>query len=51
LKYWEIIADQLSKSGWSWGCTVAVDDVGRSIFVVDASLEDGRRFMSARTKN
>jgi hypothetical protein len=21
MKYWEIIADILSKAGWSWGCT------------------------------
>ena len=20
MKYWEIIADRLSKAGWSWGC-------------------------------
>jgi len=20
VKYWEIIADNLSKGGWSWGC-------------------------------
>jgi len=20
MKYWEIIADNLSKTGWSWGC-------------------------------
>jgi hypothetical protein len=20
VKYWEIIADKLSKAGWSWGC-------------------------------
>ena len=20
IKYWEIIADNLSKAGWSWGC-------------------------------
>jgi hypothetical protein len=25
LKYWEIIADNLSKAGWSWGCVSGVD--------------------------
>jgi len=25
VKYWEIIADNLSKAGWSWGCVSAVD--------------------------
>jgi len=24
-KYWEIIANNLSKAGWSWGCVPAVD--------------------------
>jgi len=23
VKYWEIIADDLSKAGWSWGCVSA----------------------------
>jgi len=25
LKDWEIIADNLSKAGWSWGCVSAID--------------------------
>jgi len=33
LKYWEIIADNLSKAGWSWGCVSAIDSNGRTIFV------------------
>jgi hypothetical protein len=28
VKYWEIIADNLSKDGWSWGCVSAVDSRG-----------------------
>jgi len=28
-KYWEIIADNLSKAGWSWGCVSALDSHGR----------------------
>jgi len=36
MKYWEIIADNLSKAGWSWGCVLAVDCRGRSILVADA---------------
>jgi hypothetical protein len=28
VKYWEIIADNLSKAGWSWGCVSAVDSSG-----------------------
>ena len=27
MKYWEIIADNLSKAGWSWGCVSVVDSV------------------------
>jgi hypothetical protein len=26
--YWEIIADNLSKAGWSWGCVSAIDSNG-----------------------
>jgi hypothetical protein len=25
MKYWEIIADNLSKAGWSWGCSYEID--------------------------
>jgi len=35
-KYWEIIADNLSKAGWSWGCVSGVDSCGRTMFVADA---------------
>ncbi len=24
VKYWEIIGDNLSKAGWSWGCISAI---------------------------
>jgi hypothetical protein len=36
LKYWEIIADNLSKAGWSLGWVSAVDSRGRTIFVANA---------------
>jgi len=45
MKYWEIIADNLSRSGWSWGCVSAVDSRGRTIFVADAHRGDGKRFV------
>jgi hypothetical protein len=32
-KYWEIIADNLSKAGWSWGCVSAIDSNGRTIWI------------------
>jgi hypothetical protein len=44
VKYWELIADNLSKAGWSWRCIVRVDSAGRDIFVVDAHC-DGKRFI------
>jgi hypothetical protein len=39
---WEIIADNLSKTGWSCGYVSAVDSQGRTIFVADAHRDDGR---------
>jgi hypothetical protein len=43
MKYLEIIADNLSKAGWSWGCVSALDCEGRTIFVADAHRGNGRR--------
>jgi hypothetical protein len=43
--YWEIIADNLSRAGWSWGWVSAVDSNGRTIFVADAHRDDGKRFV------
>jgi hypothetical protein len=31
VKYWEIIADRVSKAGWSLGWVTAVDSQGRTI--------------------
>jgi hypothetical protein len=45
MKYWEIIADNVGKAGWSWGCVSVVDSEGRTIWVVDAHRDDGRRFI------
>jgi len=41
----EIIADNLSKAGWSWGCASGVDSEGRRIWIVDAHRGDGKRFI------
>jgi hypothetical protein len=41
MKYWEIIANNLSKAGWSWGCVSAVDSCGRTIWIADAHRGDG----------
>lgn len=45
VKYWEIIADRLSASGWSWGMTTAYDTQAGKLFIVDAHRCDGRRFI------
>jgi hypothetical protein len=45
VKYWEIVADNLSKAGWSWGCVSALDLQGRTIWVADAHRDDGNRFI------
>jgi hypothetical protein len=45
LKDWEIIADNLSKAGWSWGCVSALDSRGRTIWIVDTHRDDGKRFV------
>ena len=44
-KSWEIIADNLSKAAWSWGCVATVNCEERTIYVVDADRDDGRRFV------
>ena len=45
VKYWEIIADNLSKAGWSWGYVSAVDSEGRTIWIADAHRDGGKRFI------
>jgi hypothetical protein len=45
MKYWEIIADNLSKASWSWGCVSAVTSEGRIIWVADAHRDNGKRFV------
>jgi hypothetical protein len=44
-RYWEIIADNLSKAGWSWGCVSALDLEGRTIWITDAHRDDGKRYV------
>src|SRR6266496_2361995 len=45
VKYWEIIGDNLSKAGWSWGCVSAVDSNARTIRIADAHRGHGKRFV------
>jgi hypothetical protein len=44
VKYWEIIADNLSKAGWSLGWVSAIDSRGRTIWIADAH-RDGKRYV------
>jgi hypothetical protein len=45
MKYWEVIADKLSASGWSWGCSSQIDSTGRVLFTADAHRDNGTRFI------
>ena len=42
MKYWEIIAENLSQAGLSWGCSSQIDSTGRIIFTADAYSKGGR---------
>ena len=44
-RYWEIIADNLSKAGWSWAGSQPLILEGRTIWIVDAHRGDGKRFV------
>jgi hypothetical protein len=46
MDYWEIIADNLKKREWSLGWVSAVDSQGRTIWIVDAHRDDGKRFVA-----
>jgi hypothetical protein len=45
MKNWEIIADNLSEAGWSWGYVSAIDANGRMIWIADAHRGEGKRFV------
>jgi hypothetical protein len=47
MKSWEIIADNLREAGWSWGCVLALDLAGRTIWIADAHRDDGKRFVES----
>ena len=50
MKFWEVIADNLSKAGWTWGCVATVDSNGQTIFVADAHRDNGKRFIVTADK-
>jgi hypothetical protein len=40
-----LLNDNLSKAGWSLGWVSAVDSQGRTIWIVDAHRDEGKRFI------
>jgi hypothetical protein len=45
MKYWELVANKLSKARWSLGWVSAVDSEGRTLWIVDAHRDNGKRFV------
>jgi hypothetical protein len=43
-RYWEIIADNLKKAGWSYGYVSALDREGRTIWIADGHLRRRKTF-------
>jgi hypothetical protein len=40
-----MIADNLSRAGWSGGCVSAIDSNRRTIWIVDSHRDDGKRYV------
>jgi hypothetical protein len=45
VKHWEVIADNLSKAGSSWGRVSAMDSNLQTIWIVGAHRDDAKRFV------
>jgi len=45
MKYWEIVANNISKAGWRCGCISSVNHDGQQFWVVAAEREDAGRFI------
>lgn len=50
MKYWEIIAEKVTKAGFSVGWVSALDFEGRTIWIVDAHGY-GKRFVVRADEN
>jgi hypothetical protein len=50
MRYWETIADNLNKAGWSLAYVSAVNRQGRTIWIVDAHRDGKHRVMRAEEK-
>ena len=44
-RFWELIADKLSKAGWSLGWVSAINSEGRTLWIVDAHRDNDKRFV------
>jgi hypothetical protein len=51
MKYWELVADKLSKAGWTWGCVATVDRDGRIIWIADHIAMMGSVSLCMRMKS
>jgi hypothetical protein len=51
VNYWEIIADNLKKAGWSLGYLSAIDSNGPTNWIADAHRGDGKRFVVRAMKD
>ena len=51
MKYWEIIADNLKKAGWSLGWVSAIDLEGQTIWIADAHRGNGNVSLRERMKS
>jgi hypothetical protein len=40
MKDWEVVADNLSKAGFNWGCVSAIDTHARTIWIVNAPAKE-----------
>jgi hypothetical protein len=45
VKDWEIIADNLSKAGWNFGCISSTGYEGRQFWIAAAERDDAGRFI------
>src|SRR3954462_1234658 len=45
MKYWQVIANDLIRDGWSLGWMSFVTDRGENMFSLDAHAPDGRLFV------
>jgi hypothetical protein len=51
VKYWEIVADKLSKAGWSWGCSSQIDRLVASFSQQTHTVVTGADSLFCQTKN